>query len=72
MTVQISRRGRKYLETAQTLFRVANTMTNTAIAGQLSALAYDYQRRAESASHNDAAKALAKAAALSARQDWYS
>jgi hypothetical protein len=54
MTVQISQRGKEYLETAQTLLRVAKTMIDSAIAGQLKALADDYQRRAEKASHVDA------------------
>jgi hypothetical protein len=54
MTVQISQRGKEYLETAQTLLRAAKTMTDSAIAGQLKALADDYQRRAEKASHVDA------------------
>jgi hypothetical protein len=38
-------------------------MTDEAIAGQLKALADDYQRRAEKASYVDAAKALARSAA---------
>ena len=38
-------------------------MTDRAIAAQLKALADDYERRAEKASHDDAAKALARAAA---------
>jgi hypothetical protein len=63
MTLQISRRGREYLETAQTLLRAARTMTDQAVAGQLKALADDYQRRAEKASHVDAAKALARSSA---------
>jgi len=63
MTFKISRRGKKYLETAQTLLRAAQTMTDRAIAGQLTALADDYQRRADKASHVDAAKALARSAA---------
>jgi hypothetical protein len=70
MTLQISRRGKEYLETAQTLLRVAETMTNAAIADQLRARASDYQRRAEEASHVDAAKALARSAA-SAERDVY-
>jgi hypothetical protein len=57
MTIQISRRGMEYLETARTLLRAAQSMTDRAIAGQLRALADDYQRRAEKASHVDAAKA---------------
>jgi hypothetical protein len=63
MTVQISQRGKEYLETARTLLYAAQTMTDSAIAGQLKALADDYQRRAEKASHVDAAKALARSAA---------
>ena len=57
ITFRISRRGTKYLETAQTLLRAAKTMTDAAIAGQLKALAEDYQRQAERASHVDATKA---------------
>ena len=69
MTVQISRRGKAFLETARTLLRAAQTMTDSAIAGQLKALADDYQRRAQRASHVDAAKAVARSAA-SAERDW--
>ena len=63
MTLHISRRGNQFLKTAQTLLRTARTMTDQAIAGQLKALADDYQRRAEKASRDDAAKALARSAA---------
>jgi hypothetical protein len=63
MTVQFSQRGKAYLETARTLLRAAQTMTDQAIAAQLKALADDYQRRAEKASYVDAAKALARSAA---------
>jgi hypothetical protein len=63
MTVQISQRGKAYLQTARTLLRVAQTVIDQAIAGQLKALADDYQRRAEKASYVDAAKALARSAA---------
>jgi hypothetical protein len=69
MTVQISRRGKAFLETARTLLRAAQTMTDSAIAGQLKALADDYQRRAQKASHVDAAKAVARSAA-SAEREW--
>jgi hypothetical protein len=69
MTFQISQRGREYLETAQTLLRAAQTMTDRAIAGQLRALADDYQRRAEKASHADVAKARVRAGA-SAEREW--
>jgi len=62
MTLHTSRRGNQYLKTAQTLLRTARTMTDQAIAGQLKALADDYQRRAEKASRDDAAKALARSA----------
>jgi hypothetical protein len=69
MTFQISRRGKQYVKTAQTLLRAARTMTDRAIAAQLEALADDYQLRAEKASHVDAAKALARSAA-SAESEW--
>ena len=69
MTFQISQRGKEYSKTAQTLLRAAQAMTDQAIAGQLEVLAYDYQRRAEKASHVDAAKALARSAA-SAEGEW--
>ncbi|WP_371496193.1 hypothetical protein [Bradyrhizobium sp.] len=54
MTLQISRRRRQYLETAQTLLRAARTMVDSAIAYQLKALADDHLRRAEKASQVDA------------------
>ena len=60
MTLQISRRGQQYLKTAQALLRSAKTMTDDAVAGQLRTLADDYERRAEKASRDDAAKALAR------------
>ena len=56
MTFQMSRRSKQYLETARTLIRAAQTMTDRAIAGQLRALAEDHERRAEKAAHIDAAK----------------
>ena len=69
MTFQISQRGKEYLKTARTLLRAAQTMTDQAIAGQLKALADDYERRAEKASQVDAAKALARSAA-SPEPEW--
>jgi hypothetical protein len=60
---QISHRAKEYLKTAETLLRAAQTMTDGAVAGQLKALADDYERRAEKASHVDAAKALARSTA---------
>jgi hypothetical protein len=68
MTVQISQRGKQYLETARTLLRAAQTMTDRANSGQLKALADDYERRAEKASHVDVAKALARSAARDERE----
>jgi hypothetical protein len=68
MTFQISQRGKEYLKTAETLLHAAQTMTDGAIARQLETLAEYYQRRAEKASHVDAAKALARSAP-SAEQD---
>jgi len=53
---RISQRGKQYLKTAETLLRAARTMTDRAIADQLKALADDYERRAEKASHVDMAK----------------
>jgi hypothetical protein len=69
MTVQISERGKAYLETARSLLRTAQTMTDQAVAGQLRALADDYERRAEKASRDDAAKALARSA-VSPEPEW--
>jgi len=62
MSVRISQRGKGYLETARTLLRIAQTMTDRAIAGQIKALAEDYERRAEKAARADEAKALARSA----------
>ena len=45
---QISQGGKEYLKAAETLLRAARTMTDRAIAGQLKALADDYERRAGS------------------------
>ena len=68
MTIQISQRSEAFLETAETLLRAAKTMTDSAIAGQLKALADDYQRRSEKASHVDAARAFARSAASLERE----
>ena len=70
MTIQISQRGKQYLQTARTLIRAAQTMTDEMIAGQLQALADDYERRAEKASQVDAAKALAREAAAASASEW--
>jgi hypothetical protein len=66
---QFSQRGKEYLKTAETLLRAAQTVTDRAIAGQLKALADDYQRRAEKASHADAAKAFARSV-ITAEEEW--
>ena len=55
--------SKKYLDTAQTILRAAQTMTDPRVAGQLKALAEDYERRTENAAHADAARALARSAA---------
>ena len=60
MTFQISQRGKQYLKTAETLLRAAQTMTDRVVATQIKALADDYERRAEKASRDDAAKALSR------------
>ena len=64
MTFQISRRGKQYLETAQTLLRVAQTMTDSAIAYQLKmpTTTSGEQRKLRI----DAAKAFARPAASAA------
>jgi hypothetical protein len=69
MTVQISQRGKQYLETARTLLRAAQTVTDAAIAAQLKSLAEDYERRSVKASQDDAAKASARSTA-SAEYEW--
>jgi hypothetical protein len=69
MTFQISQRGKEYLKAARILLRAAQTMSDNAIAGQLKALADDYERRAEKASQVDAAKALARSAA-NVQSEW--
>jgi len=70
MTSQMSRRGKQYLQTARTLLRTAQTMTDEAIARQLQLLAEDYERRAEKASLIDAATALARSAANTSASEW--
>jgi hypothetical protein len=56
-------RSKEYLDTARTLLRAAQTMTDRNVASQLKALAEHYERRADKAAHADAAKALARSAA---------
>ena len=69
MTFQISQRGKQYLKTASTLLCVAQTMTDSLVAHRLKTLAEDYERRAEKASRDDAAKVLARATA-NAESEW--
>jgi hypothetical protein len=61
--------SKQYLETARTLLRVAQSMTDRSIAGQLKALAEDYERRAEKAAHADAAEVLARSIARGERSE---
>jgi hypothetical protein len=70
MTIQLSQRGKQYVQTARTLIRAAQTMTDEVIAGQLKALADDYERRAEKASQVDAARALARETAAASASEW--
>ena len=58
MTFPTSQRGKEYLETARTLLRAAQTMTDRAVAGQLKALADDYERRAGKVSLDDAKSSI--------------
>jgi hypothetical protein len=52
--------SKQYLETARTLFRVARNMADQAVADRLRALAQNYERRTEQASHTEAASASAR------------
>lgn len=70
MNFDISRRGKAYLKTAETLLRNAKTMTDAAVAAQLEALAENYRQLAVKASHDDAVKA-ARAAQRAAAFDPY-
>ena len=49
--------SKEYLQTAQTLFRVARNMADQTVADRLKALAEDYERRAERAALADTASA---------------
>jgi hypothetical protein len=55
--------SKEYLDTARTILRVAQTMTDHHVAGRLKALAEEYERRSEQAAHADAAKASARSSA---------
>ena len=72
MTIQISRRGMQYLETARTLLRTAATMTDDAVTLQLKIRADRYQVQAVTASQADLAKALARSTpGLEASDDFF-
>ena len=69
MNFDISRRGKAYLKTAETLLRNARTMSDGTVVAQLEALAENYRRLATKVSYDDAvkaAKALARANAVTA------
>ena len=51
--------SKQYQETARTLLRAAKSMTDSRIAGQLKALAEDYERRAVHAARAKPAPRLA-------------
>jgi hypothetical protein len=55
--------SKAYLDTARTILRAAQTMTDQHVAGQLKALAEDYEQRAEKVAHAHLANALARSAA---------
>ena len=55
--------SREYLDMARTILRASQTMTNRRVAGQLEALAEDYERRAEKAANADEAKTLGRSTA---------
>jgi hypothetical protein len=52
-----------YLDTARTILRAAQTMTDQHVAGQLKALAENYEGRAEKAAQAEAAETLTRSAA---------
>jgi hypothetical protein len=49
--------SKQYLATARTLLRIARNIADQTVADRLKALAGDYERRAEQASHTEATKA---------------
>ncbi len=54
--------SKEYLDTARTILRAAQSMTDQHVASQLKTLAEDYERLAEKAARADA-KVLARSAA---------
>jgi hypothetical protein len=55
--------SKEYLDTARTILRAAQTMTDRHVARQLMALAEDYERRAEKAASADVTEASTRSAA---------
>jgi hypothetical protein len=53
MTIKISQLSKEHLETARTLLSAAKTMTDSAVAGQLKALAEVCDRRTGKASRRE-------------------
>jgi hypothetical protein len=53
--------SKEYLDTAPTILRAAQTVTDQRVVGQLKALAEEYEWRAEKAAHA-AVKAVARSA----------
>ena len=51
---------KEYLDTARSILRAAQTITDQHVADQLKAIAEGYERRAEKAAYADTAKALAR------------
>jgi hypothetical protein len=60
--------SKEYLDTAQTLRRVARNMVDRIIVNRLEALAEGYERRAKKASLADSADALARPIPRSERE----
>jgi hypothetical protein len=55
--------SKDYLDTAWTILKAAQAMTDQQVAERLKALVEDYERRAEKAAHTNSAKVLARSAA---------
>jgi hypothetical protein len=62
--VELIMLSRQYLETAQTVLRVARSMADQAVADRLKALAGDYERKAEQVSDSDVAHSQPRKPAL--------
>jgi hypothetical protein len=60
--------SKEYLDTARTILRAAQAMTDQHFARQLKVLAEDHEQRATKAAHAGAAEALARSAARAERE----